>query len=425
LSATGRSNAVLLAGALHAEVTEGRKQDVIDDYLHKVQLLCSESDKEAQKLITAGIVPTVILLLKSRAVTSVGLEMVISTLGILASVQFVSIKYRYLNISLIFRCDPITANTINRTNTTSTLMTIINSTDSDSIIALSIWCIHRICRSADVAASLVKQDLPGILIRRGLKSSLIACRSSAWCLGILAYTDDLAETLSSLGAVTASVEHLQYVTELLNAEPDDICAALYAVARLSRTASLSKALAKAGCIPIIAHHLSTSEDPQVLHWSARAVGCLQRPNSTDIAKTLLDAGSASALARLPRVLPSEVIEPLASFAFAIQRLSCAEWGASTRKALVDAGVVDSLLSALRTSADIPYPQVHIELALATSFLGDVGGTSIRKEIARAGGIEILKRVGAAGKPEVTKVCNMAITSITGNIWTRNAGMYPI
>jgi hypothetical protein len=145
-----------------------------------------------------------------------------------------------------------------------------------------------------------------------------------------------------------------------------------------------------------------------------------RPNSSDMAKALLDAGTAKALARLPRVLPSEVIEPLASFAFAIQRLSCAEWGGGTRKALVDAGVVDSLLAALRTSADEPYPGVHIELALAVSFLGDVGGTSIRKEIVKAGGIDILKRVSVAGEPEVTKACNLAITSITGNLWSRNA-----
>lgn len=320
-------------------------------------------------------------------------------------------------------CDPITANTINRTNTTSTLIAIINSTDSDDIVALSVWCIHRICRSSEVAASLVKHDLAGILIRKGLKGSLISSRSSAWCLGILAYTDDLSETLAALGIVSTSVEHLRHVSANSGSEPEDICAALYFVGRLARTIPLSKSLAKAGCVPLIVHHLSTSVDPQVLHWSARAVGCLQRPNASEIAKALLDAGSATALARLPRVLPNEVHEPLGSFAFAIQRLSCAEWGGGTRKALVEAGVVDSLLSALRTSADIPSPQVHIELALATSFLGDVGGSAIRKEIVRAGGIDILKRVGAAGKPEVTKVCNMAVTSITGNIWTRNAGMH--
>jgi hypothetical protein len=148
-----------------------------------------------------------------------------------------------------------------------------------------------------------------------------------------------------------------------------------------------------------------------------------RPNSNDIAKILLDAGSAKALTRIPRILPVQEIEPIVSFAFAIQRFSVAEWGSGTRKTLVEAGVVDSLLSVLRTSADLPYPKMQIELALAVSFLGDVGGSSIRKEIVRAGGIEILQRVSDAGKPEVTKACNLAITSITGNLWTRNAGMY--
>ena len=269
----------------------------------------------------------------------------------------------------------------------------------------------------------MRQDVAGILLRKGLKGDFLSSRLSAWCLGLLVYTDDLAETLSAHDIVNKSVEHLRQMTADANAAPEDKCAALYLVARVSRTMSLSKALAKAGCVSLVVHHLSTSAHPQVLQWSARAVGCLQRPNGSEIAKALLDAGCARALARLPQVLPSEEVEPLASFAFAIQRLSCAEWGGGTRKALVEAGVVDSLLSALRTSADIPNPQVHIELALATSFLGDVGGSAIRKEIVRAGGIDILKRVSAAGKPEVTKICNMAVTSITGNLWTRNAGAH--
>lgn len=75
---------MLLAGALQAEVTEGRKHEVIDEYLRKTQLLSSQSDKVAQKLVTAGIVPTVILLLKARAVGADGLEIVLITLGILA-----------------------------------------------------------------------------------------------------------------------------------------------------------------------------------------------------------------------------------------------------------------------------------------------------------------------------------------------------
>jgi hypothetical protein len=80
----GKSDATLLANALHAEVTEGRKQDIIDDYLRKIQFLSSQSYKEAQKLVTAGVVPTVILLLKARAVDCVWLEAVLKTLGILA-----------------------------------------------------------------------------------------------------------------------------------------------------------------------------------------------------------------------------------------------------------------------------------------------------------------------------------------------------
>ncbi|KAG9024879.1 hypothetical protein FRB95_010940 [Tulasnella sp. JGI-2019a] len=139
-----------------------------------------------------------------------------------------------------------------------------------------------------------------------------------------------------------------------------------------------------------------------------------------MAKILLDASAAKGLARLPRVISVEKILPLESFAFAIQRFSCAEWGSSTRKQLVEAGVVDSLLAALRTAAEVPLPKVHIELALAVSFLGDVGGGEVRKEIFRAGGIEILKRVGAKGGSQVAKTCSLAVTSITGNLWTRNA-----
>jgi len=118
--------------------------------------------------------------------------------------------------------------------------------------------------------------------------------------------------------------------------------------------------------------------------------------------------------------PTEEVEPLGAFAYAIQRFSCAEWGGGTRKALVDAGVVDSLLAALRTAADEPYPQVHIELAYAIALLSDVGGTSIRKEIVNAGGIEILKQIAAStARVDVGKACNLATTSINGNIWSRN------
>lgn len=329
---------------------------------------------------------------------------------------------RISNPEKITRCDPITANTIYRTNTTTTLIEIINSSDSDNTIALSVWCISRICRSSEVAAGVIKQELPSTLIRKGLTGNFKSSCLSSWCLGILAFTDHLAEMLAARGVVNASVDHLRRITVGGPFGTEDKCAALYVIARMARSIPLAKSLIKVGCVPLIVHHLSTSEEPQILHWSARAIGCLMRPNASEIAKTLLDAGSAKALARIPHIVSVQEIEPIVSFAFTIQRFSVAEWGAGSRKALVEAGVVDSLLSVLRASADVPYPKMQIELASAVSFLGDVGGSSIRKEIVRAGGIEILQRVSAAGKPEVTKTCNLAVTSITGNLWTRNAGM---
>lgn len=160
----------------------------------------------------------------------------------------------------------------------------------------------------------------------------------------------------------------------------------------------------------------------VLLFSARAVGCLMGPDSRDMAKILLDAGVAKGLARLPRVLSPDEVEPLGSFAFAIQRFSFAEWGGETRKALVESGIVHSLLDAQSTAADEPCPEVHIDLAYAIALLGDVGGASIRKEIVNAGGIEILKRIGSStARPDVAKACNVAVKSVTGNVWSRNAG----
>lgn len=297
---------------------------------------------------------------------------------------------------------------------------MFNSSLSEDITSLSIWCLTRICRSAEVASGFIKHNLVRLLLQKGLKGSRPTARISAWCLGSLVHTDAHADLLADLGVVPPLVDYLRQCTNSVYATPDDISAALFSVARMARSIKLSKALAKLGVIELIAHHLTTAESPDVLLWSARAVGCMMRPNSSDIAKLLLDAGIARGLARLPSVLPPEHVEPLESFAFAIQRFSCAEWGGGTRKSLVDAGVVDSLLAAIRTASDEPFPRVHIELAYAISLLGDVGGSSIRKEIVSAGGIDILKRVGAAGGSEVANACNIAATSITGNVLSRNA-----
>ncbi|KAK7018626.1 kinase domain-containing protein [Favolaschia claudopus] len=394
-------NPNLLAGALLTEVKDGRKREVIDGYLYRIQQLCLKSHKDIQKFVTAGIITTLISLLNIRAVDGVGIETVLLTLGILAH-------------------DPIPANTIYRTGTSATLIEIVDSAQSDDIAALAVWCLARICRTVEVSNDLLKLNICRLLITKGLERGPRTSRISAWCFGCLCRSDGIAESMANMGLVTALCEHLWRCAESINAVPEDHSATLYAVARLARSIKISKALSQGGCVERLAHFLLTAEDPRVLQWSARAIGCLMRPNSSDMAKILLDAGVARGLARLPSMLSTEEVEPLGSFAFAIQRFSCAEWGGGTRKALVDAGVVDSLLAALRTAADEPYPQVHIELAYAIALLSDVGGASIRKEIVNAGGINILKQIAAAARPDVAKACNLAATSINGNVWSRNA-----
>lgn len=83
-SSVSGTSAVLIAGALQAEVKQGRNQAMMDMYLTKAQNLAVQSDKQAGKLIAAGVVPTIVDLLKTRAGTVEGLEVVLTTLGVLA-----------------------------------------------------------------------------------------------------------------------------------------------------------------------------------------------------------------------------------------------------------------------------------------------------------------------------------------------------
>ncbi|KAG9003437.1 hypothetical protein FRB93_011060 [Tulasnella sp. JGI-2019a] len=399
---SGGKSPMNIALALHSEVTEGKNPEAIDHYLVMTRELIFMSEKEIPRLITAGIVPTLITLVKARSHDGVGIEVVLKTLGMLAN-------------------DPLSSNTIFRTNTVDILLQIAETSPNQNAVNLTIWCLSRISRSADIATGLVKKGIMPLLLRKGLTGSATTAQYTSWCLGNLVYTESLADMLVNHRVVPALADHFRKTLDFgSSAQPDDLCAALYAIARISRSIKIAKLWHKSGFIqPLISSFLS-SEDPDVLMWSARVIGCLMRPNSADMARILLEAGAAQGLARLPRVIPFEAILPLESFAFAIQRFSCAEWGSSTRQALVEAGVVDSLLAAVRTAADVPFPQVHTELALAVSLLGDVGGGDIRKEIVRAGGVDILKRVGENGSPKVAKACNMAVKSITGNILTRNA-----
>ncbi|KAJ7058399.1 hypothetical protein C8F01DRAFT_1148089, partial [Mycena amicta] len=81
-------NANLLAGALLSEVKDGqRKAEIIDPLLEKIYRIGLRSEKETQKLITAGVIPTLIILLRTRAVDGIGLGKLLVALGILMYVQ--------------------------------------------------------------------------------------------------------------------------------------------------------------------------------------------------------------------------------------------------------------------------------------------------------------------------------------------------
>ncbi|KAJ6453969.1 hypothetical protein C8R45DRAFT_1065143 [Mycena sanguinolenta] len=399
-------SATIIVSALVSEVNADRRLEAIDTLLLSVQELALQSDKHAQKLVAAGAIPPLIVLLKARAAADgVGLETVLRTLGILIH-------------------DSVTANMIYRNKGTMILIELVSAAQADSITALAIWCLSRICRTTEIVSGLLKQtrNLGKLLVAKGLRATMSStARVAAWCIGTLVRSDAIAEVLADIGMASALCEYVQRCkSRNLNGDsnPQDYSAAFFAVARLSRSVKIAKALAKGGCVEILVECLHTAEDPDVLLWSARAVGCLMRPNSSDMAKILLDAGVARGLARLPGILPADEVNALGAFAFAVQRFSCAEWGGGTRKALVDAGVVDALLAALSCPVD---PEVHIDLANAISLLSDVGGGAVRREITNAGGIEILNRVGRlAGRVDVVKACNQAATSIVGNVWKRNS-----
>ncbi|KAJ8085539.1 hypothetical protein PM082_004357 [Marasmius tenuissimus] len=400
-SVAARPSPHFLVQTLQSEVKAGRRRESIDVHLIKMYECAVESDKDAFRLVNAGAVPLLIHLLKTRAADEYGVELILITLGTLAY-------------------DPVSANTIHRTGTAATLVEIADYPPTPDVGILAIWCLNRICRSPEVAQGLVKQDLTAILVRASSHSEPIVRNTAMYCLGTLMQTDALAEFMASTGIVPIIANHLRLAAAPLVPSSDGLCSGLYAVARISRSIKLAKAFANTGCIECLAYQLRNSTDPEVLHWAARAAGCLMRPNSNDMAKILLDAGVAQGLARLPTVLPQSTLHPLGSFGFTIQRFSCAQWGGATRKALVEAGVVDALLAALRVVADERCQDVHVDLALAVSLLGDVGGTAIRKEIVNAGGIDILRTVGQNGAPEVSKACRMAVTSVTGNVLSGNA-----
>ncbi|CAE7227696.1 unnamed protein product [Rhizoctonia solani] len=363
----------------------------------------AKDENMAKRLVDAGAIPHLITELKNSSPNELGVDTIIFALGLLSR-------------------DLLSAASIVRPGTAERLIEIAKGAQTGPMRACLAWCLGRMVQSDDVATRLIEDGLPELLISwLTVSDDTNTQRYCAWTLGTLARTDALIDTLVEMQAIPALASNLnRVISPQATPDSEDLCAALFAVARFARTIKLSKALAAAGSVEPMVQALNQTFDPKVLNWAARAIGCHMRPNSSDMAKVLLRAGAAKGLARLPDLIPTEETDALGSFAFAIARFSCAEWSAGTRKELVEAGVVDALLRALRAAASIPAtnPQVHAELAFAISFLGDVGGSSIRKEIQDSGGVDILRQLARQEPPDVRKACETAITSITGNVLTR-------
>ncbi|KAE9410093.1 hypothetical protein BT96DRAFT_1078044 [Gymnopus androsaceus JB14] len=216
---------------------------------------------------------------KTRAADGLDVEIVLITLGTIAH-------------------DSISSNIIWRTNTTMTLIELARSPISE-ISVLSIWCLNQICRSPEIAQELIKtSDIISVLRNRIAFGDMHSASMAVYCIGNLIQNDSIAEFLAAVDMVPLLVGHLRKATES-QPNADHISAGLFSIARMSRSIKLAKVLTKVGCVELISHHLNKSTDPNILNWSTRAVGCLMRPNSSDMARALLDAGVARGLARVP------------------------------------------------------------------------------------------------------------------------------
>ncbi|KAG9121021.1 hypothetical protein FRC07_003196, partial [Ceratobasidium sp. 392] len=319
-----------VAQALMVAVDRGGDQAEIQKLVMQV-IDMAEDEGQAKKLVEAGAVPTLITQFKNLSPNGEGINYVILALGLLSH-------------------DLLSANSVVRTGTATMLMEISKAAREEPVRACSAWSLGRLVHSDDIATKFIRDGLPELLIAWiSTSKDKMTLRSCVWTLGTLARTDALAGKLVEAGAIPALATHLQQ-TAVAGADPEDLGVALFGVARLARTIKFSKALAAAGSVEPMVRSLRDTVDAHVLNWSARAIGCHMRPNSADMAKILLRDGAAEGLARLPRNIPAGETDALGSFAFAIARFSCAEWGSGTRKTLVQAGVVDALLSALRAAS---------------------------------------------------------------------------
>ncbi|KDQ56524.1 hypothetical protein JAAARDRAFT_294306 [Jaapia argillacea MUCL 33604] len=398
-------NAVQLAATLHAKILTGSTRPVIDQCFQNIQTLAFQSEKAAKHLVMAGVVPDIVKLLGQRRELEdvYGLELILVALGALA-------------------WDADTATMIHEQEISPTLIQIIMDSCSDNISSLAIWCMNRMCWSSELASKLIEDDFPSLLVQQYAEIGQLKSRFSAWFLGSLAYTKAQADILAE-HSIPWSAHYLLACVSAPRSQSHDTCASLFLVARMARSTSLSQSLVQAGCVPGIVYYLSTSYCPKVLYWSAVAVGCLlhldEQDSDKSISDALLEAGVAQALARLPDVLSANQVEALTAFAIAVQRVAWAGSRSDSCKALVDAGVVDPLLAALRTAVRIQNPEVQYELVMAVAILGDFGGWGVRKQLRVGGALDVLDQIRPVGHPHLRQARNKAMGAVSWIPWKIN------
>ena len=75
---------MVIVTALQEELNGRRNPEAIDQYLDTISQIIFESESEVEHFIRAGIVETLIHLLRTRAVDGVGLDIVLRLLGLFA-----------------------------------------------------------------------------------------------------------------------------------------------------------------------------------------------------------------------------------------------------------------------------------------------------------------------------------------------------
>jgi hypothetical protein len=78
------AQATFVVSALQNEMRKGRDPDTIDGYLYRTQHIAAHSDTSAQRLITAGIIPSLVSILRYRFNDSDRLGIILVTWGLLA-----------------------------------------------------------------------------------------------------------------------------------------------------------------------------------------------------------------------------------------------------------------------------------------------------------------------------------------------------